>query len=282
MTSNADGTEWTARQEIAYFEDGHYQVSRLWQTNKTGSAFNMHPKGKGLNYRTNLYYMESDDFGVSWTTVDGTPLTTPLTNKVNDALVFEYESWPRNVYMKDINYDSQGHPHILFLLSKGYESGPENGPREWRIARWDGSSWTNINTGIVSDNNYDTGSLYLDSDTCWRITGPTRTGPQAYNPGGEISMWQTTDAGQSWNQIRKMTWNSEYNHTYLRRPVNVHPDFYGLWADGHGRQPSESRLYFCNDRGDVFRLPQEMTEDFATPARVYKTPGTVMLLQGEE
>ncbi len=282
MTSNVDGTLWSGRQEIAYFEEGHYQVSRMWQTSKTGSAFNMHPNGLGLNYRTNLYYMESDDFGATWRAADGTVLTVPLTNKVNNALVFEYESWPRNVYMKDINYDSQGNPHILFLLSKGYESGPENGPREWRIARWNGTSWENINTGIVSDNNYDTGSLYLETDTTWVIAGPTRSGPQEYNPGGEMSIWQSDDAGQNWRQTRKMTWNSEYNHTYLRRPVNVHPDFYGIWADGHGRQPSESRLYFCNKTGDVFLLPQNMTANFATPRRVYKTPGTVMMLQGEE
>lgn len=280
MTSNPDGTEWSTRQMISYIERGHYQVSRMWRGLKTGTAFNMHPDGLGLNYRTNLYYMQSDDFGVTWKTVDGTLLTIPLSDAASSALVFEYESWPRNVYMKDINYDSQGNPHILFLLSKGYESGPENGPREWRIARWDGSAWININTGIISDNNYDTGSLYMDSDTCWRITGPTRTGPQAYNPGGEISMWQSCDAGESWSRIKKMTWNSEYNHTYLRRPVNVHPGFYGIWADGHGRQPSESRLYFCNDRGDVFMLPQTMTEDFITPQRVYKTPGTLMMLKG--
>ena len=147
---------------------------------------------------------------------------------------------------------------------------------------YDGSAWININTGIISDNNYDTGSLYLDSDTCWRITGPTRSGPQEYNPGGEISMWATRDVGESWSRIKKMTWNSQYNHTYLRRPVNVHPDFYGLWADGHGRQPSESRLYFCNDRGDVFMLPQTVTEDFVAPQRVYKIPGTVIKLISAE
>jgi len=48
----------------------------------------------------------------------------------------------------------------------------------------------------------------------------------------------------------------------------VHPGFYGFWADGHGRKPSEARLYFCNRKGDVFRLPQRMTGDFAKPERV--------------
>ena len=65
--------------------------------------------------------------------------------------------------------------------------------------------------------------------------------------------------------VRQMTKNSEYNHTYVRRPVNANPGFYGFWADGHGRRPSDSRLYFCNKAGDVFLLPAEMTEDFAEP-----------------
>ena len=278
MTSNPDGTVWTARKELAYFEEGHYQICGTWGTNKTGSAFNMHPKGKGLNYRTNLYYMESDDFGATWRTVQGQALDVPLTNKVNPALVFEYESWPRNVYIKDTRFDSQGCPIILFVLSKGYESGPVNDPREWRIAQWTGTAWTNTFTGIVSDNNYDTGSLFIESDTRWTIIGPTRTGPQAYNPGGEIALWRTEDAGATWRHVREMTNLSVLNHTYVRRPVNAHPGFYGFWADGHGRQPSESRLYFCNKDGTVFMLPQTMTGDFATPERVPVPGGTVLLV----
>jgi len=276
MTSNPDGTAWTPRRELAYFEDGHYQISGVWGTNKTGIAFNMHPKGKGLNYRTNIYYMESDDFGASWKNVQGETLDTPLTNKVNPALVFEYESWPRNVYIKDTRFDSQGRPVILFVLSKGYESGPVNDPREWRIAQWTGSSWTNKFTGVISDNNYDTGSLYLESDTQWTLIGPTETGPQAYNPGGEIALWKTADAGMTWRKARQMTRRSTLNHTYVRRPVNAHPDFYGFWADGHGRQPSESRLYFCDRAGTVFMLPQGMTGEFAVPERVHVPGGTVL------
>ena len=64
---------------------------------------------------------------------------------------------------------------------------------------------------------------------------------------------------------KQLTANSERNHTYVRRPVNVHDDFYGYWADGHGRQPSESTLYFCNKKGQVFMLPKEMKGEFAYP-----------------
>lgn len=279
MTSNPDGTVWTPRRELAYFQEGHYQISGVWGTNKTGIAFNMHPNGKGLNWRTNIYYMESDDFGETWKTVQGETLAIPLKNKVNPALAFEYESKNRNVYIKDTRFDSQGNPIILFVLSKGYESGPENGPREWRVAQWTGTAWTNKFTGIVSGNNYDTGSLYIETDTRWAIIGPTRLGPQPYNPGGEIAMWRTEDGGETWRHVREMTNRSEMNHTYVRRPINAHPDFYGFWADGHGRRPSESHLYFCDKAGTVYRLPRIMTGDFAVPERVPVVGGTVFKVE---
>jgi hypothetical protein len=192
-------------------------------------------------------------------------LTTPLSDKVNPASVLEFQSKGRNVYLSDIQFDSAGHPIILYVLSKGFESGPEMGPREWRIARWTGMEWLELQTGIVSGSNYDVGPLYVESDTTWRIIGPTQMGPQPYNPGGEIAMWLSEDTGATWKMVRQMTKESEMNHTYVRRPINAHPDFYGFWADGHGRKPSESHLYFCNQKGDVFRLPQTMTGEFAVP-----------------
>lgn len=268
MTSDPAGLQWSERKQTAYFEEGHYQISGTWSNRKTGVAFNMHPKGKGLNYRTNIYYMESDDFGATWKTAAGGVLTTPLADKVNPALAAEYQSRGRIVYLADIVFDAAGRPVILYVLSKGFESGPENGPREWLTLRWTGTEWQDRPTGIESLSNYDVGALYIESDTDWRIIGPTQPGPQPYNPGGEIAMWASGDAGATWTMTRQMTTNSPMNHTYVRRPVNAHPDFYGFWADGHGRKPSESRLYFCNRDGDVFRLPQVMKEDFEKPERL--------------
>tara|TARA_R110002124_G_scaffold287021_11_gene469926 strand:- start:21209 stop:21508 length:300 start_codon:yes stop_codon:yes gene_type:complete len=90
-------------------------------------------------------------------------------------------------------------------------------------------------------------------------------GPQDYNTGGEMEMWDSKDQGKTWTKLKMLTWNSKYNHSYARRPVDVNPDFYAFWADGHGREPSESRLYFCDREGNVYRLPQQMDGDFAKP-----------------
>ena len=262
MTS-PDGVKWSKWTRLATIDKGHYQISTAGK-NKAGTAFNFHPAGKGLNWRTNLYYIETADFGRTWQTVDGKKLTLPLRNVENPALVHDYQAQGLNVYLKDIRLDKKEKPIILFLTSKGYESGPTNDPRTWTTACWTGREWE-IRAAFVSDNNYDMGSLYIEDDGTWRIIGPTETGPQPYNPGGEMAMWTSKDLGKTWKKVKQLTKDSPYNHTYARCPVNAHPDFYAIWADGHGRKPSQSSLYFCDKQGNVRGLPREMTENLVKP-----------------
>ena len=263
MTSR-DGVKWDEPELLSRIDAGHYQVSWPWRK-KLGTAFNYHPKGVGLNWRTNLYYMESSDFGKTWHNAQGQPVQLPLSTPDNPALARDYKAEGLVVYMKDLSYDSQGRPIILYITSRGFESGPKNDPRTWTTGRWTGSEWE-FSGGIVSDNNYDMGSLYVESDDLWRLIAPTQPGPQRYNPGGEVALWVTRDQGRHWEMVKQLTHDSEYNHTYVRRPVHAHPDFYALWADGHGRQPSESRLYFTDRAGSrVWRLPTSMAGEFARP-----------------
>ena len=258
-----NGIKWSKWSRIAAIDKGHYQISTA-DKNKVGTAFNFHPEDKGLNCRTNLYYIETADFGRTWQTVDGQELTLPLRDVENAALVHDYQKEGLNVYLKDIRLDSEEKPVILFLTSKGYESGPTNDPRTWTTARWTGQKWQ-IRAAFVSDNNYDMGSLYIEADGRWRIIGPAETGPQPYNPGGEMAMWTSKDFGNTWEKVKQLTKDSPHNHTYARHPVNAHPDFYAIWADGHGRKPSQSSLYFCDKQGNVRALPREMAEDFMKP-----------------
>lgn len=83
-------------------------------------------------------------------------------------------------------------------------------------------------------------------------------------------MWTSRDEGKTWSKVKQLTRHSRFNHTYARRPVNAHPDFYALWADGDARQPSESHLYFTNRSGDhVWRLPPVMKDEFARPEIIW-------------
>ncbi len=62
----------------------------------------------------------------------------PLTKCKTHALVHDYEAEGLNVYLKDLRYDHQDRPVLLYITSKGYQSGPMNDPRTWTLARWDG------------------------------------------------------------------------------------------------------------------------------------------------
>ncbi|GAB3315644.1 BNR-4 repeat-containing protein [Larkinella ripae] len=266
--TSPDGIHWSAWQDLAIIEEGHYQSSGQ-KGGKIGSAFNYHPNtktGAGLDYRTNLYYVETDDFGKSWHTADGQPLTLPLKDTLNPALVNDYRKLGRNVYISDVNYDAENRPIILYITSKGPEPGPANGPHEWHVAHWTGQQWA-VHTVAQGDHNYDMGSLYVDGKT-WRILGAVEAGPQPYGTGGELAILESRNAGKSWKKTKAVTQNSVRNHTYPRRPVAAHPGFYAFWADGDARKPSASFLYFCNQQGQVFQLPAEMKADLEKPVRV--------------
>ena len=233
---SSDGVHWSEWQRLAAIEEGHYQVSAVKRT-RGASAFNYHPARVGLNGRTNLYYLETPDGGESWQTAAGKNLQLPLDEVHNAALVYDFidpcapmarspamkpaevpettrqpgvigragvnKSEGKLVYMKDLVFDSADRPAILIVTSNGYESGPKNGSREWRLVRWNGRRW--VQTGITkSDSNYDMGSLYVNGST-WRLIAPTATGPQAYNPGGEMCLWESRDDGETWDQAKSLT-----------------------------------------------------------------------------
>lgn len=267
MTST-DGIKYGEWTDLATIEEGHYQTSGQYQ-HKLATSFNFHPvklNENGLNYRSNLYYIQSEDFGKTWTSAQGKRLELPLSTIDNPALVKDYYSAGLNVYINDLAFDKKGRPIILYLTGKGYEAGPKNGHRTWHTARFTGTEWE-ILPVTTSDNNYDMGSLYIDDKGVWRIIGPTAQGPQAYNTGGEMVLWTSNDQGKSW-KAKTLTQNSLYNHSYARRPVNVKDGFYAFWADGHGRKKSVSHLYFADKKGNVYSLPEEMKADFAKPQRV--------------
>lgn len=270
--TSADGRTWTAPTLLAHLEMGDYQVSqREPGSDRVGTAFDLHPArgraGTGLNYRTNLYYAETRDAGATWTTVDGRPLTLPLTDATNPALVRDYRTADLSVYLKDIAFTAAGQPVILYLTSRGFESGPQSGPYEWHTARWNGRAWDFLPV-TTSDHNYDHGSLYVEADGTWRFIAPTAPGPQPFGTGGEMVMWTSRDEGKTWTVAQPLTHASRYNHTYARKPVDAHPDFYALWADGSAYEPTPSSLYFATRAGQVFRLPTRMDGPSAKPEPV--------------
>jgi hypothetical protein len=262
MTSK-DGREWPSPAPLATVAQGHYQISNR-HGERVATAFNYHPTKGGLNARTNLYYLETSDVGATWQTAAGATVATPITESHNPALVYDYEAEGKLVYLKDLNFDATGRPVILYLVSDSFSPGPASGKRAWFTAYWTGAKWVR-RSFAQSDHNYDFGPLYVDGEH-WRIIAPTEPGPQPWTTGGEMLLWTSRDHGATWTKHKQLTRDSRFNHTYARRPVNAHPGFYALWADGNPLEASESRLYFTDREGNhVWQLPTEMNGDFSRP-----------------
>ncbi|MBP7826470.1 MAG: BNR-4 repeat-containing protein [Verrucomicrobia bacterium] len=262
--TSANGTNWSGHHKLAGLS-GHYQVSGEYQ-GKICTYFNRHPGGS-VDKRTDLYFLQTTDFGETWTTVDGTPVSVPVTTTNHPARVFDYASQGRLMYTCDLNFDAHGHPLLLYLTSRDHRPGPAGAPREWTLARWTGAQWL---THVIcqSDHNYDMGSLYVLADR-WVVIGPTQPGPQAWQTGGEMALWTSDDLGATWTLTRQITTNSLYNHTYARRPLNAADPFSVFWADGDPTQVTPSRLYFSNLEGtEVRQLPYVMPTLWATPERL--------------
>lgn len=261
FSTSSDGRSWAADQKFAGM-GGHYQTSHQIG-NRVITAFNMHPGGN-VDKRTNLYYLQTDDLGASWQNVRGEPVTIPLTDPDNAALVRDYQTLQRLVYIHDLDLDQDGRPVILYITSNSYKPGPEGDPRWWTIARSTADGWQ-FHQITPANHNYTTGSLYIEQDQ-WRVIGSTERGPQPIGSGGEIGIWTSRDQGTTWEKQADVTRASLRNHNYVRRPMQAHPDFYAFWADGDPDQLSVSHLYFTNQSGDtVWRLPYDMPDDFARP-----------------
>lgn len=264
-STSPDGRAWAPDRKFAGM-GGHYQTSHQ-VGNRVITAFNMHPGGS-VDKRTNLYFLQTDDLGRTWRNVLGEAVETPLERPDNPALVRDYQAEKRLVYIHDLDLDARGRPVVLYITSAEYRPGPFGDPRWWTVARWTGEKWEYAEVAR-GNHNYTTGALYLEDDAQWRIIGPTEPGPQPLGAGGEVALWTSADRGKTWTKKRDLTTASPMNHTYVRRPMHAHPDFYAYWADGNPDRFSPSRLYFANREGDrVWRLPYDMEGEEAKPEPV--------------
>ena len=93
-------------------------------------------------------------------------------------MVVESETEGKNLYVKDLNFTSEGNPVVLYLVSEGWESGPSNGMRKWYSSYWNGKEWRQ-NLITTSTHNYDSGSLWIE-DEKWKLIAPTDAGPQKW------------------------------------------------------------------------------------------------------
>lgn len=269
--SSSDGKNWTDDKMLAAIpvnegeKSGHYQTSNIYDGKVLGTFFSRHPNGN-VDKRTDLYYVQTSDLGQNWTTVDGAKLETPLINITSPARVVDYTSQSKNLYLKDMAFDSNGNPACLYIRSSGHEPGSVSEPYEWCVTKWNGTQWQTYRI-TESDHNYDMGSLYIQGNA-WKVVGPTEPGPQKWGVGGELAIWVSNDSGQTWAKERQLTENSKMSHSYVRKPVNYKAPFCFFWANGHSHEFSKSELFFGDFDGNIWKLPYDMKKDREKPTKI--------------
>lgn len=263
-TSSADGKNWMPAEKLAGM-GGHHQVTGVYG-NKLVSAFSWLPGGD-IDRRTNIYFLQTDDFGRTWRTITDNVVKTPLTDIGTEALVKDFASEKKLVFLKDLNFDSDGNPVILALISRDSRPGPSGDPREWIVIHWRDGKWA-FSKVCESLHNHDMGPIFTEGRV-WHILAPTSPGPQKNRTGGELDLWTSIDDGISWTRSRQVTSGSKWNNSYVRRPLNADRDFYAFWTDGNPDAISESHIYFTNRECDkIWVLPYRMKKDFEKPERI--------------
>jgi hypothetical protein len=119
-------------------KSGHYNTSDLFNGKVPGTFFNRRPNGN-VDKRTDLYYIQSADFGATWTTVNGINTPIPLVDLASPARVMDYASQNKNLYLKDMGFTAEGHPPCPYIRSNGHETGPKSAPYEWCVTKWNGT-----------------------------------------------------------------------------------------------------------------------------------------------
>lgn len=276
--TSADGMAWT---EAPFAQiQGHYQVSADYQ-NTIATFFNRHPGGD-VDKRTDLYYLQTTDFGKTWTTAAGIPVTIPLKTVANPARVVDYASQGRLMYGIDLAFDSDGRPVLFYLTSASAFPGPAGEPRTYHTARWTGSGWQIRDLPVSATSrssvthNYAAGSIWIRNGV-WSVIAPTGANASLrasepnrfWGAGGELELWTSGDQGVTWTKARAVTEASSRTHDYVRKPLDGRGRFATFWADGNPAAMSESHLYFGNAEGTRYwELPYEMTGSTARPVEV--------------
>lgn len=263
VTVSPDGLDWSDWSEQRYLSkiaEGGYQTSSPGPNGLIGTIFDMHPLNDGdipLNRRTNLYYAQTRDGGLSWETAAGLPLDLPLVEIDNPALVLDARAAGELVYIKDVQFDQRGRPVLLYLTSHSAMPTVDSGLHDWWLARFDGKAWSHHRV-TRSGHNYDHGSLLLVAEDDWRLLAPTDPGPQSPATGGTMVMHRSADGGRTWKRDRAVFEDPDRCHTYARRPLNAHADLSWVWAAADAHRPGPVTLFAADARGQVLELPWTM------------------------
>jgi len=235
MAVSTDGGQTWTKKQIARLE-GHwiYLVVRWSSPDTVHLAFMMcYMNDTASPYYTgryNIYHAYSSDSGNTWYLMDGTPLTLPFGEEARI-----YTSFPRQLYVWDMDFDENGYPYILFIeqLSENSDKGV------FKLAKWNGTAWEFHNI-TETDWYRDMGSIVVKSSSEIHVF-INYGGPFSGVRGGEIYEFISYDGGKTWIK-RPITYNSPYRHFAVQRVLNWTEDIVVVWGAGEG-QPSHIFFY---------------------------------------
>ncbi|HLN56585.1 MAG TPA: BNR-4 repeat-containing protein [Bacteroidales bacterium] len=260
-TTGKDGSSWAPAQKLAG-AGGHFQITNV-SGKRLFSVFNVFPGGS-TEKQTNLYLVYTDDMGKTWKTIDDEIIDTPISQIENKALVHDYRSEGKLVYIHDLNFDEEGNPVILLMTNNNSKSGPGE-PGEWVVVSRRNGTW-NHSKVCSMPNNYRPGSLYI-SENEWRLTGPSDHKISKPVTGGSMVLWISTDRGQTWIKSAGVSCGSP-DQSIVQRPLNPDDEFYAFWSEG-ATEKTPSSILFTNKKFDrVWMLPCFAKKEWDRPVRV--------------
>lgn len=114
--------------------------SRFAERNgKIAVSFTWRPNGGDHNTNNDVHYIESANFGDTWTSVAGAPVSLPLTHANTSARVLTTAATNSGIINQfGLDLDIQGRPHIALTLADG--STPD---RNIHHLYWTGAAWVN-------------------------------------------------------------------------------------------------------------------------------------------
>lgn len=240
---------------VTIAESGNYprRVHMVWSRLGGGTEAEIATKHLWAR-RYNIYYACSDDGGHTWRRSDGGMYDLPITLDSAERI---YDCVQRGVWLKDIQLDSAGRPHILFLDADAgtYES-------TWMVGRLTESGWQ-YSSFASGDHMYDDGGLAIISDDDMRVYAPT-TNVQPQEDGGEIEEWQSTDRGVTWHNTAHVTAGSEYSHNNVKIVYNHERgrgDLRMFWSYGDSNYPPVAKDVFLHCYGENWRRPTRLSFD---------------------
>ena len=237
MTS-PDGLTWSEPAPLVKIDMGDYQIT--WGRGETvASAFDFHPKPLGLDARTNLYYLQTRDLGRPGPPPPANRSKLPLSQPDNPALVHDYQAEKKLVYIKDVNFDADGRPVVLFLTSKGISPARKTAPANGRPRAGPGTRWIDPPVHDLGPQLRPRLALHRARRPLARDR-PDRARPQPFGTGGDMVMWTSPDQGADLDPGQAAHLRPEAQ-PHLRPPSRRRPSRF-LRPLGRRRRPRAVRV----------------------------------------